>query len=198
MTMGNNGDEKLQDSDEDAPKDAAAEAEEIRKETAAASPELAEHDRFAELEKALEEANSKALYAAAETQNVRRRLEAEKAQAAAYAAAGFARDMLAIKDHLDRALAAVSDELRADETATNFLAGIEATARELDAAFARNGITRIEAKGQPLDPHRHQAMLEIATDDAEPGTVVEEMQPGYMIKDRLLRPALVGVAKKPD
>ena len=177
--------------------DPAAEAEEIRKETAAASPELAEHDRFAELEKALEEADSKALYAAAETQNVRRRLEAEKAQAAAYAAAGFARDMLAIKDHLDRALAAVSDELRADQTASNFLAGIEATARELDAAFARNGIIRIEAKGQPLDPHKHQAMLEIATDDAEPGTVVEEMQPGYMIKDRLLRPALVGVAKKP-
>jgi molecular chaperone GrpE len=174
------------------------EAEDIRRETAEAAPELAEHDRFAELEKALEEANSKALYAAAETQNVRRRLEAEKAQAAAYAAAGFARDMLAIKDHVDRALAAVSDELRADQTASNFLAGIEATARELDAAFARNGITRIEAKGQPLDPHKHQAMLEIATDDAEPGTVVEEMQAGYMIKDRLLRPALVGVAKRPD
>jgi molecular chaperone GrpE len=187
MTMGIKGDDKLHD-----------EAEEIRKETAAASPELAEHDRLAELEKALEDANSKALYAAAETQNVRRRLEAEKAQAAAYATSGFARDMLAIKDHLDRALAAVSDELRADQTASNFLAGIEATSRELDAAFARNGITRIEAKGQPLDPHKHQAMLEIATDGAEPGTVVEEMQPGYMIKDRLLRPALVGVAKKPD
>ena len=89
------------------------EAEEIRKETAEAAPELAEHDRVAELERQLEEANSKALYAAAETQNVRRRLEAEKQQASAYAATEFARDMLAIKDHLDRALAAVSDELRA-------------------------------------------------------------------------------------
>ncbi len=174
------------------------EAEEIRKETAAGAPELAEHDRLAELEKALEEANSKALYAAAETQNVRRRLEAEKAQVSAYAASAFARDMLAIKDHLDRALAAVSDELRADQTASNFLAGIEATARELDAAFARHGITRIETKGQSLDPHKHQAMIEIATPDAEPGTIVDEMQPGYMIKDRLLRPALVGVAKKPE
>ena len=173
-------------------------AEEIRKETAEAAPELAEHDRLGELEKALEEAQTKALYAAAETQNVRRRLEAEKAQASAYAASAFARDMLAIKDHLDRALAAVSDELRADQTATNFLAGIEATARELDSAFARNGITRIEAKGEPLDPHKHQAMMEIPTPDADPGTVVEEMQPGYMIKDRLLRPALVGVAKKPE
>jgi molecular chaperone GrpE len=174
------------------------EAEEIRKDTADEAPEVAEHDRVAELEAQLEEANRKTLYAAAETQNVRRRLEQELQQATSYAAAGFARDMLAIKDHLDRALAAVSDELRADKTASQFLAGIEATARELEAAFARNGVTRIKSIGETLDPHRHQAMLEIASDEAEPGTIVEEMQPGYMMKDRLLRPALVGVAKKPD
>ena len=172
-----------------------AEAEALREETAQESPELAEHDRVAELEAQLEEANSKALYAAAEVQNVRRRLEGEKQQASAYAAAGFARDMLAIKDHLDRALAAVSAELRADQTAANFLAGIEATARELDAAFQRNGVTRVESKGQPLDPHRHQAMVELPNAEVEPGTIVEEMQAGYMLKDRLLRPALVGVAK---
>ena len=174
------------------------EAEDIRRETAEEAPELAEHDRLTELEKALDEANSKALYAAAEVQNVRRRLEAEKSQAAAYASATFARDMLAIKDHLDRALAAVSEELRNDKVASNFLAGIESTRRELDAAFARNGVTRIEAIGQTLDPHKHQAMMEIPSDEAEPGTIVEEMQAGYMLKDRLLRPALVAVAKKPD
>ncbi len=173
------------------------EAEEIRRETAEGAPEVAEHDRLAELEKALQEANSKALYAAAETQNVRRRLEAEKSQAANYAAAQFARDMLAIKDHLDRALAAVSEELRGDKVASSFLAGIEATAREIDSAFARHGITRINSVGEKLDPHRHQAMMEIPTDQAEPGTIVEEMQAGYMLKDRLLRPALVGVAKAP-
>jgi molecular chaperone GrpE len=173
------------------------EAEEIRKETADGAPEVAEHDRVAELERQLEELKSKALYAAAETQNVRRRLEAEKEQASSYAAAGFARDMLAIKDHLDRALAAVSDELRADNTAAQFLAGIEATSRELDAVFQRNGVTRIKSVGEPLDPHRHQAMVEMPSDQ-EPGTVVEEMQPGYMMKDRLLRPALVAVAKKAD
>jgi molecular chaperone GrpE len=174
------------------------EAEELRKETADGAPEVAEHDHVAELERQLEEAKSNALYAAAETQNVRRRLETELKQATSYAAAGFARDMLAIKDHLDRALAAVGDELRADKTASNFLAGIEATARELEAAFQRNGVTRIESVGQTLDPHRHQAMIELPSEDAEPGTIVEEMQPGYMMKDRLLRPALVGVAKKPD
>ena len=187
MMNGRTEDEELHD-----------EAEEIRRETAEAAPELAEHDRFGELEKALEEANNKALYAAAETQNVRRRLEAEKAQASAYAASAFARDMLAIKDHLDRALAAVSEELRADETAANFLAGIEATARELEAAFTRQGITRIQSVGEKLDPHRHQAMIEMPSDTAEPGTIIEEMQAGYMLKDRLLRPALVGVAKAPQ
>jgi molecular chaperone GrpE len=180
--------------DEDQLHDAA---EELRKETAEDSPEVAEHDRIAELEGQLEEANRKALYAAAETQNVRRRLEQELQQATSYAAAGFARDMLAIKDHLDRALAAVSDELRADKTASQFLAGIEATARELDAVFARHGIERVKSVGETLDPHRHQAMIEMPS-DKEPGTIVEEMQPGYVMKDRLLRPALVGVAKKPD
>jgi molecular chaperone GrpE len=173
-------------------------AEEIREQTAEDSPELQEHDRVAELERQLEEANSKALYAAAETQNVRRRLEAEKQQASTYAATGFARDMLAIKDNLDRALAAVAEDLRADKLASQFLAGIEATARELDAVFARQGISRVASVGEALDPHRHQAMMEVPSDDAEPGTIVQEMQAGYMMKDRLLRPALVAVAKRPD
>lgn len=174
------------------------EAEALRKETAEDAPELQEHDRIAELESQLEEANAKTLYAAAEIQNVRRRLEQEKQQASAYAASQFAKDMLAIKDHLERALVAVSDELRSDNLASQFLAGIEATAREIESAFARNGISRIASVGEKLDPHRHQAMMEIPTAEAAPGTIVEEMQAGYMLKDRLLRPALVGVAKKPE
>jgi len=172
-------------------------ADEIRKETAEGSPEVAEHDRVAALEQQLEEAKAKALYAAADTQNVRRRLEQELQQAKNYAASGFARDMLSIKDHLDRALAAVSDELRVDKIAAQFLAGIESTGRELDAAFQRHGVTRIKSIGEPLDPHRHQAMVEMPS-DLEPGTIIEEMQPGYMMKDRLLRPALVAVAKRAD
>jgi molecular chaperone GrpE len=176
-------------------KDLHQEAEEIREETAAGSPELAEHDRVAELERLLEEANAKVLYAHAETQNVRRRLEAEKQQASAYAATGFARDMLAVRDHLDRALSHVPEAALADEKIKSFVDGIESTLRELDAVFARQGIVRVEALGQPLDPHKHQAMIEIATENAESGTIVEELQSGYMMKDRLLRPALVAVAK---
>jgi molecular chaperone GrpE len=171
--------------------------EQLHDEAEEGSPELTEQDRIAELERLLEDANNKALYAAAEIQNVRRRLEQEKTQASAYAQASFAKDMLAIKDHLERALVAVSDELRADTTATQFLAGSEATAREIESVFARHGNSRIKSVGEALDPHRHQAMMEIPTDQAPAGTIVEEMQAGYMIRDRLLRPALVGVAKAP-
>ena len=173
------------------------EAEELREKTAAESPELAEHDRFAELEKELEEANNKALYAAAELQNARRRMDKELADTRAYASAGFARDMLAVRDHLQRALDHVPDGAR-DGEAGNFIEGIEATLRELDQVFQRNGIERIPAKGLPLDPNKHQAMVEIPSNEAEPGTIVEEMQAGYQLKDRLLRPALVGVAKAAD
>ena len=151
-------------------------------------------DRLSELERELEEVRQHVLYAQAESQNVRRRLEQEKINAANYAATGFARDMLSVKDNLDRALAALGDEVRADERIGPVVTGIEATARELNAVLARNGITRIEAMGEKLDPNRHQAMIEVAH-EAEPGTIVQEMQSGYMIKDRLLRPALVGVAK---
>ena len=176
------------------PNDLHDEAESIRTETAAGAPELAEHDRVAELERQLEEARSKALYAAAEAQNVRRRLEADKVQASAYAVTGFARDMLSVRDHLDRALSHVPESARAHEGQKSFIEGIEATLRELDAVFARNGIERIAAKGLPLDPNKHQAMVEMPSDQ-EPGTVIEEMQAGYMLKDRLLRPSLVGVAR---
>ena len=143
-------------------------------------------------------AQQEVLYAQAETQNVRRRLEKDMADARACAVTGFAREILSVADNLARALQAVPSDLREDDRLKGLLAGIEATQREVDKVFAAHGITRIAAMGLPLDPHFHQAMLEIPSNDAEPGTVVQEMQAGYMIKDRLLRPAMVGVAKKPD
>jgi len=145
----------------------------------------------------LETAKQEVLYAKAETQNVRRRLEKDIADARAYAATGFARDILSVSDNLARALDSVPADLREDEKLKGLIAGIEATAREIEKVFGLHGISRIAAVGLPLDPNQHQAMMEIPTDQAEPGTVVQEMQAGYMIKDRLLRPAMVGVARKP-
>lgn len=148
------------------------------------------------LQDELASAQQDVLYAQAETQNVRRRLEKDMTDARAYAVTGFAREILSVADNLARALQAVPADLREDDRLKGLLAGIEATQREIDKVFTAHGITRIAAVGLPLDPHQHQAMLEIPTNDAEPGTVVQEMQAGYMIKDRLLRPAMVGVAKK--
>lgn len=153
-------------------------------------------DRLGELEKELEEVRQHVLYAQAETQNVRRRLEQEKVNAANYASTAFARDMLGVKDNLERALAAIPADLRDDEKMKGLVTGLDATGRELDNVFQRYGIAKVESMGGKLDPNKHQAMIEVPS-DAEPGTIVQEMQSGYMIKDRLLRPALVGVARKP-
>lgn len=168
--------------------------EDLREQSADAAPEVAEHDRYAELEQQLAEARQATLYAQAEVQNVRRRAEKEAIDARQYAATNFARDILSVADNLGRGLAAIPDELRADEKMKGLVAGLEATGRELDSVFTRHGIVKIAALGETLDPNRHQAMLELPSDEP-PGTIVQEMQAGYMIKDRLLRPALVGVAK---
>lgn len=151
-----------------------------------------------ELQEQLDAARQEALYARAETQNVRRRLEKDIADTRAYAATGFARDILSVSDNLSRALESIPADLRDDEKLKGLVSGIEATSREIDKVFGLHGITRIAAKGLPLDPNQHQAMLEVPSADAEPGTIVQELQAGYMIKDRLLRPAMVAVAKKPD
>ncbi len=169
----------------------------LREETAGSAPELQEHDRLAELENQLVEARQNVLYAQAETQNVRRRAEKDAADARNYAATGFARDVLSVNDNLQRALDAIPNEVRDEEKWRGLITGIEATGRELENVFGKHGITRVAAKGLPLDPNVHQAMMEMPSDE-EPGTVVQEIQAGYMIKDRLLRPALVGVAKKGD
>jgi molecular chaperone GrpE len=164
--------------------------------------DAAEADLMAEalesLRRDLEKAKQEVLYAQAETQNVRRRLEREKDEARAYAATGFARDILSVADNLTRAVQAIPEALRADESMKGLVFGLEATQREIEKVFASHGITRIAAVGLPLDPNQHQAMLEVPTTDHESGTVVQEMQAGWMIKDRLLRAAMVAVAKAPD
>lgn len=153
---------------------------------------------LAKLREELEVAKQDVLYARAETQNVRRRLEKDVADTRAYAATGFARDILSVSDNLSRALSAIPTDLREDEKLKGIVAGIEATGREIEKVFTNHGITRVAAMGLPLDPNQHQAMIEVPSADAEPGTIVQELQAGYMIKDRLLRPAMVAVAKKPD
>jgi len=154
-------------------------------------------EQIAALKSDLEAARNDVLYAKADTQNVRRRLEKDIADARAYAATAFARDVLSVADNLGRALEAIPAELREDDRLKALIAGIEATGRELDKVFGLHGVQKVAAQGLPLDPNQHQAMLEVPH-EAEPGTVIQVLQHGYTIKDRLLRPAMVTVAKKPD
>jgi len=159
------------------------------------APAEAQSDtRIGALEDELARAKQDVLYAQAETQNVRRRLEKDVVDARTYAATSFARDILSVADNLSRALETIPTELREDDKFKGLVIGLEATGRELAKVFERNGITRIVSVGELLDPNRHQAMLEVPS-DAAPGTIVQEMQAGYMIKDRLLRAAMVTVAK---
>jgi molecular chaperone GrpE len=164
--------------------------ETVQDETPEAAPEINYAEELAARDKDIADLKDRLLRQAAETENTRRRLERDKADTAAYAMTGFARDLLAVADNLRRAVAALPAE-----GFDGVRAGIEATERELTAIFGRHGITRIETAGQKLDPNRHQAMLEVEAEGVEPGSIVAELQAGYIIKDRLLRPALVSVAK---
>lgn len=154
------------------------------------APETNVADELAARDKEIADLKDRLLRQAAETENTRRRLERDKADTAAYAMTGFARDLLAVADNLRRAVAALPAE-----GFDGVRAGIEATERELTAIFGRHGIARVETEGLKLDPNRHQAMLEVDAEGVEPGSIVAELQAGYVIKDRLLRPALVSVAK---
>jgi molecular chaperone GrpE len=132
---------------------------------------------------------------AAEADNTRRRAEREANDARAYAIQKFARDLLGVADNLSRALAAHPES--ADAQMKNFILGVELTEKELQGAFERNGLKKIHpAKGEKFDPHKHQAMMELAETDVAPGAIVEVMQSGYELLGRLVRPAMVVVAAK--
>jgi molecular chaperone GrpE len=161
--------------------------------------EASELDLVAELEKARSEAASlkdQLLRALAETENTRRRVQREREDSARYAVAPLAKEILPVADNLARALAAVPKEaLAQDEALRNLVEGIAATERQLQAALERNNIKLVDPMGEKFDSHRHQAMFEVPSPGKPSGTVVQVLQPGYVLHDRLLRPALVGVAK---
>jgi molecular chaperone GrpE len=159
----------------------------------------AESDLATELEKLIAEnaaMKDQLLRALAEAENTRRRVQRDREDFAKYAAAPLAKDILPVADNLARALAAVPKEaLASDEALKNLVEGIAATERQLQSALERHNIKRIDPEGEKFDSHRHQAMFEVPETDKPGGTVVQVLQSGYILHDRLLRPALVGIAK---
>lgn len=158
---------------------------------AAASPEA----RVAAIEAELADTRDHLLRALADTENVRRRYQRERDDAQKYAISAFAKDLLSAVDNLRRALDAMPEAEIADTRVKNLLDGVAATERELLAAFERHGLKRIDPKGERFDHNFHQAIFEAERRGAPAGTVIEVLQPGYVLHDRLLRPAMVGVAK---
>lgn len=156
-----------------------------------------ESDRIAALEAENATLKDQTLRALAEAENTRRRAERERVEASKYGPVGLARDLLSVADNLRRALDSLPEEARAQEEhgVRDFITGVEMIEKSLLAAFAKQGIEKLEPLGEPFDHAAHQAMFELEDPEKPAGTVVQLMQAGYRLHDRLLRPAMVGVSK---
>jgi molecular chaperone GrpE len=168
---------------------AAAEAESLT------APEQA--DPVAEAKREAADFKDKLLRTLAEMENLRKRTEREVFDARLYGIASFARDVLAVADNMHRALEAIGPELResADAKVKALIEGVELTERELLKTLEKNGVKKFSPQGEKFDPNVHQAMYEVPTSDLPPGQVADVIQAGYMIGERVLRPALVAVSK---
>jgi molecular chaperone GrpE len=175
----------------------AAPHEQVEMESPIAVEPDAKDIEIAQLKEEAAALKDRLLRTAADMENLRKRAEREKAEATLYAATNFARDLLSVADNMQRALAAVTPEWRekADDATKNLLAGVELTEKELLNVFQRYNIRKVETVGAKFDPNVHQALFEMPTSEHPPGTVVQEMQSGFAIGERCLRPAMVGVAK---
>ncbi len=181
---------------ETAPSGEAAEADESAPEAEAASESGWAAGELEALKAENEELKDKLLRTVAEMENVRRRTERDKLDTAKYAISNFARDVLAVADNIALAIGHVPDEAAENDPALkSFLDGIVVTERELLNMMERHGITRVDPMGERFDPNLHQAMFEVENKDVTEGTILEVIQAGYVIADRVLRPAMVGVAK---
>ena len=154
-----------------------------------------EEDTLKEEIKTLKEEKIRVL---AEMENLRKRFEREKIDSIKYGSVNFARDILSPGDNLERALSAINEEEEHPQSIKNLIEGLLMVKKELSTALEKNGIMKIDSLDKKFDPNLHQAMMEIENNDLDEGIVVQEIQTGYMMHDRLLRPAMVGVSKKPQ
>jgi len=163
---------------------------------AAGNGERSVHDVIAALQAEVADFKDRWMRAQAETENVRKRYEREKEDTAKYAITKFARDIVNVGDNFQRAIDAVpGGAVEREPALKSFLEGVTLTERELLNILERHGIKRLNPKDEAFNPHQHQAMMEVARSDVQPGTIVQVFQAGYTIEDRVLRPAMVVVAK---
>jgi molecular chaperone GrpE len=184
---------------DEAANDLAPEAEAVIAEAAEAEANTAEHDPdpIDALKAENADLRDRYLRLAAEMDNLRRRTERDVKDAKSYAIAGFARDMLGVSDNLRRALDAIPAEAKeaGEADLMALIEGVELTERSMHAAMERHGVKKLEPEGQKFDPNFHQAMFEIPNPEVPNNTVLQVVQAGYVIGERMLRPAMVGVSK---
>ena len=158
--------------------------------------EVSPEDLIEKLNEEISGLKDQRLRAIAELENFRKRAEKDQSDALKYGISNFAKEIINIRDNIERAQSSISEEAKNNESIKSVIEGIDLIAQSVVSTFEKIGIKKIESLNEKFDHNLHQAMMEIENDDLEPGTIVQELIPGYTLHDRLLRPAMVGVSKK--
>src|SRR5210317_322969 len=158
--------------------------------------EILPEDLIIKLNEEISSLKDQRLRAIAELENFRKRAEKDQSDALKYGISNFAKEIINIRDNIERAQSSISDEAKNNEAIKSVIEGIDLIAQSVVSTFEKIGIKKIDSLNEKFDHNLHQAMMEIENDDLEPGTIVQELIPGYRLHDRLLRPAMVGVSKK--
>ena len=158
--------------------------------------EISPEDLIEKLNEEITSLKDQRLRAIAELENFRKRAEKDQSDALKYGISNFAKEIINIRDNIERAQSSISDEAKNNEAIKSVIEGIDLIAQSVVSTFEKIGIKKIESLNEKFDHNLHQAMMEIENEELEPGTIVQELIPGYTLHDRLLRPAMVGVSKK--
>ena len=158
--------------------------------------EISPEDLIEKLNEEITDLKDQRLRAIAELENFRKRAEKDQSDALKYGISNFAKEIINIRDNIERAQSSISDEAKNNEAIKSVIEGIDLIAQSVVSTFERIGIKKIDSLNEKFDHNLHQAMMEIENDELDPGTIVQELIPGYTLHDRLLRPAMVGVSKK--
>ena len=175
--------------------------EELENENTSESPNendtpISDEDIILKLNEEISDLKDQRLRAIAELENFRKRAEKDQSDALKYGVTNFAKEIINIRDNIERAQSSISDEVKTNEAVKSVVEGLDLIAQATVSTFEKIGIKKVESINQKFDHNLHQAMLEIEKDELEPGMIVQELLPGYTLHDRLLRPAMVGVSKK--
>ena len=181
-------------------KEESDDTEELKKENTNENPSesdtpTSDEDIILKLNEEISDLKDQRLRAIAELENFRKRAEKDQSDALKYGVANFAKEIINIKDNIERAQSSISDEVKTNEAVKSVVEGLDLIAQATVSTFEKIGIKKVESINQKFDHNLHQAMMEIEKDEIEPGTIVQEILPGYTLHDRLLRPAMVGVSK---